>query len=129
MISPPVQGFLTAAERDIAGIERLLPNLPDSAAFHAQQAVEKLAHAVCLHEGLQTIHTPIIARIAERLPEHHPFRGSLLALNHLSAATTIWHYLSGSIADLTPPDSLDIQALLDRIKNLQTEIHDWLSAR
>ena len=128
MISPLVQGFLTAAERDVAAAERLLPDLPDLAVFHAQQAVEKLARAVCLHEGLPDLRTHDIARIAERLPKEHLFQESILELSGLTSAATAWRYPGAEGEFPTPPKLHDVQATLVRVKTLQTEIHDWLSA-
>lgn len=103
MTSPLVLGFLKAAERDIAGIEHLLPDLPDLAAFHAQQAAEKLARAVCLREGLPDLRTHDISRITDQLAKEHPLRKSLGKLGSLTGAATAWRY-PGTEGELpTPP--------------------------
>lgn len=127
MTSPLVLGFLKAAERDIAGIERLLPGLPDLAAFHAQQAVEKLARAVCLHEGLPDLRSHDIARIAEQLAQEHPFRKSFIKLGSLTGAATAWRYPDSAGKSPKTPEPSEIQTALKQIKSIHTEIRDWLS--
>lgn len=127
MTSPLVLGFLKAAERDIAGIERLLPDLPDLAAFHAQQAVEKLARAACLHEGLPDLRTHDIARIAGQLAQEHPLRKSFAKLDGLTGAATAWRYPDAEGGFPRSPEPSEIRAALKQIKSIQTEIRDWLS--
>ena len=127
MISPLVLGFLKTAERDIAGTERLLPDLSDLAAFHAQQAVEKLARAVCLHEGLPDLRTHDITRITEQLPREHPLKKSLAKLDSLTGAATAWRYPDAEGGFPRSPEPSEIQAALEQIKNIQVEIHNWLS--
>ena len=128
MTSPLVLGFLKAAERDIAGIERLLPDLPDLAAFHAHQAVEKLARAMCLHEKLPDPRTRDIARIAEQLAQKHPLGKSLAKLDSLTGAATAWRYPDAEGGFPKFPEPHEIQTVLEQIKNIQAEINDWLSA-
>ena len=128
MTSPLILGFLKATERDIAGVERLLPDLPDLAAFHAQQAVEKLARAVCLHEGLPDLRTHDIARITEQLAQEHPLRKSLAKLDSLTGAATAWRYPDAEGGFPRSPEPSEVQAALKQIKGMQAEIHDWLLA-
>lgn len=128
MISPLSLGFLKAAERDIAGIEHLLPDLPDLAAFHAQQAAEKLARAVCLHEGLPDLRTHDIARITEQLAQEHPLRNSLVKLDSLTGAATAWRYPDAAGGFPRAPELSEIRTALKQIKSTEAEIRDWLSA-
>lgn len=128
MTSPLVLGFLKTAGRDIAGVEHLLPDFPDLAAFHAQQAVEKLARAVCLHEGLPDLRTHDIARIAEQLAQEHPLRKSLAKLDSLTGAATAWRYPDAEGEFPRSPEPSEVQAALKQIKGMQAEIHDWLLA-
>ena len=127
MTSPLVPGFLKAAERDLAGVERLLPDLPDLAAFHAQQAVEKLARAVCLHEGLPDLRTHDIARITEQLAPEHPLRTSFTKLDRLTGAATAWRYPNAEGEFPKPPEAREIRAALKQIKSTHAEIRDWFS--
>ena len=127
MTSPLVSGFLKASERDIAGIERLLPDLPDLAAFHAQQAVEKLARAVCLHEGIPDLRTHDITRITEQLAQDHPLRKSFTKLGSLTGAATAWRYPDAAGKYPRTPELSEIQAALEQIKSIQAEVCDWIS--
>ena len=127
MTSPLVLGFLKTAERDIAGVDLLLPDLPDLAAFHAQQAAEKLARAVCLHEGLPDLRTHDITRITEQLAQEHPLRKSLVKLDSLTGAATAWRYPDAEGEFPRPPEPSEIQAALRQIKSIQAEIRGWLS--
>ena len=127
MTSPLVLGFLKAAERDIAGVERLLPDLPDLAAFHAQQAVEKLARAVCLHEGLPDLRTHDVARITEQLTQEHSLKKSLAKLGVLTGAATAWRYPDAEGGFPKLPEPSEIQAALKQVKSIQAEIRGWLS--
>ena len=127
MISPLVLGFLKTAERDIAGVDLLLPDLPDLAAFHAQQAAEKLARAVCLHEGLPDLRTHDITRITEQLAQEHPLRKSLVKLDSLTGAATAWRYPDAEGEFPRPPEPSEIQAALRQIRSIQAEIRGWLS--
>lgn len=128
MTSPLVLGFLKTAERDIAGIEHLLPDLPDLAAFHAQQAAEKLARAVCLHEGLPDLRTHDISRITEQLVQEHPLRKSLAKLDSLTGAATAWRYPDAAGGFPRTPELSEIQTALKQIKSTEAEIRDWLLA-
>ena len=127
MTSPLVLGFLKTAERDIAGVDLLLPDLPDLAAFHAQQAAEKLARAVCLHEGLPDLRTHDIIRITEQLAQEHPLRKSLVKLDSLTGAATAWRYPDAEGEFPRPPEPSEIQAALRQIRSIQAEIRGWLS--
>ena len=127
MTSPLVSGFLKSAERDVAGIEHLLPDLPNLAAFHAQQAVEKLARAVCLQEGLPDLRTHDISRITEQLAQEHPFRKSLAKLDSLTGAATAWRYPDAEGEFPKLPEPHEIQVIFKQIKNIHGEICRWLS--
>lgn len=126
MTAALVQGFLAAAERDIEAAERLLPNLSAAAVFHAQQAAEKLARALCIHAGLPDLRTHDIGRIAERLPEEHPFRAALTEMDRLSAAATIWRYPDSTGMLAEPPASSEVRTDLDQLCILHSKIQDML---
>lgn len=128
MTSPLALGFLKAAKQDIAGAEHLFPGFLELAAFHAQQAAEKLARAVCLHEGLPDLRTHDIARIAQQLEPGHPLGKNLAALGSLTAAATAWRYPNAAGELPMPPEPDEIQAALKQIKIIRDEIRDWLAA-
>jgi HEPN domain-containing protein len=125
-MDPRLAGLVTAAERDIAAARRLLPDLADQAIFHAQQAAEKLARALCEHAGVAVGRTHSIGHAAALLPDGHPFKEDMLGLDHLSAAATAWRYPTPGGRFPAMPDPKTVQAALADIEALLPEIRDWL---
>ena len=119
--------LVTAAERDIGAAHRLLPDMPDQAIFHAQQAAEKLTRAVCEREGKAVGRTHNIGQAAAMLPNGHVFKEDLLGLDNLSAAATAWRYPTPGGWFPAVPDPGDVTADLADIEALLPEIRDWLS--
>ena len=129
MTSRRLSALMTAAERDIEAARRLLPEMPDQAIFHAQQAAEKMTRAVCEGEGLAVGRTHNIGQAAGSLPDGHVFKEDLLGLDNLSAAATAWRYPSPGGWFPAMPDPGDVEAALADIEALLPEIRDWLSER
>lgn len=127
MIPRRLCSLMNAAERDIGAAHRLLPDMPDQAIFHAQQAAEKLTRAVCEREGLTVGRTHNIGQAAALLPDGHVFKEDLLGLDTLSAAATAWRYPSpgGWLPAFPNPDEVAV-ALAD-IEALLPEIRDWVA--
>ncbi len=126
MTAKRLDALMTAAERDIEAARRLLPDLPDQAIFHAQQAAEKMTRAVCEHEGRNVGRTHNIGEAAAMLPDGHMFKEDLLALDHLSAAATVWRYPTPGGRFPAIPDPAEVSADLDDIEAILPEIRDWL---
>ncbi len=118
---------MTAAERDIGAAHRLLPDMPDQAIFHVQQAAEKLTRSVCEREGLLVGRTHNIGQAAAMLPDGHVFKEDLLGLDNLSAAATAWRYPSPGGRIPANPDPDDVASTLSEIELLLPEIRDWFS--
>ncbi|MBF0332457.1 MAG: HEPN domain-containing protein [Alphaproteobacteria bacterium] len=99
--------LLIAATRDIEAARRLLPDMPDQAIFHAQQAAEKLTRAVCEREGVAVGRTHDIGQAAAFLPDGRMFKADMLGLDTLSAAATAWRYPSpgGWFPAMPDPDA------------------------
>ena len=119
--------LVTAAERDIGAAHRLLPDMPDQAIFHVQQAAEKLTRAVCEGENLAVGRTHNIGQAAAMLPDGHVFKEDLLGLDNLSAAATAWRYPSPGGRMSADPDPIEVTATLTDIEALLPEIRDWLA--
>ncbi len=119
--------LVTAAERHIAAAYRLLPDLPDQAIFHVQQAAEKLTWAVCEQEGLGVGRTHNIGQAAVMLPDGHVFKADLLGLDRLSAAATAWRYPSPGGRFPPIPDVGEVTVALADVEALLPEIRDWLA--
>lgn len=127
MTSRRLSALVAAAERDIGAAHRLLPDMPDQAIFHVQQAAEKLTRAVCEREGLPVGRTHNIGQAAAMLPDGHVFKEDFLGLDNLSAAATAWRYPSPGGWFPADPDPSDVTAALADIEALLPEIHDWLA--
>lgn len=120
-----VAALILAAERDVAAARRLLPDMADQAVFHAQQAAEKLARAVCEKEGLPVGRTHSIGQTAALLPDGHPFKADLMGFDGLSAAATAWRYPSPGGWFPPSPEAAEVSATLDAVVALIPEIKDW----
>ena len=118
MTSRRLSALVTAAERDIGAAHRLLPDMPDQAIFHVQQAAEKLTRAVCEREDLPVGRTHNIGQAAAMLPDGHVFKEDLLGLDNLSAAATAWRYPSPGGWFPADPDPTDVTATLSDIEAL-----------
>lgn len=119
--------LVTAAERDIGAAHRLLPEMPDQAIFHAQQAAEKLTRAVCERVGLAVGRSHNIGQAAALLPDGQVFKEDLLALDWLSPAATAWRCPSPGGRLPALPDPCVVSAALADIEALLPEISDWLA--
>lgn len=127
MTSRRLSSLVTAAERDIGAAHRLLPDMPDQAIFHVQQAAEKLTRAVCESEDLLVGRTHNIGQAASMLPDGHVFKEDLLGLDNLSAAATAWRYPSPGGWFPAAPDPSEVAVALTDIEALLPEIRDWLA--
>ena len=127
MTTRRLSALVTAAERDIGAAHRLLPDMPDQAIFHVQQAAEKLTRAACERENLLVGRTHNIGQAAAMLPDGHVFKEDLLGLDNLSAAATAWRYPSpgGWLPAIPNPD--EVSAALADIEALLPEIRDWIA--
>lgn len=127
MTARRLAALVTAAVRDIGAAHRLLPDMPDQAIFHVQQAAEKLTRAVCEREGIAVGRTHSIGQAAAMLPDGHVFKEDLLGLDNLSAAATAWRYPSPGGWFPAIPDQSDVAAALAGVEALLPEIKDWLA--
>ena len=126
MTTKRIDALMRAAARDIEAARRLLPDLPDQAIFHAQQAAEKMTRAVCEHEGLSVGRTHNIGEAAAMLPDGHVFKEDLLTLDRLSSAATAWRYPTPGGRFPEIPDPAQVSTDLDDIEAILPEVRDWL---
>ncbi len=127
MTARRLSALVTAVERDVAAARRLLPDLPDQAVFHVQQAAEKLTRAVCERDGFPVGRTHNIGQAAAMLPDGHAFKEDLLGLDTLSAAATAWRYPTPGGWFPAMPDPEEVNRALADVEALLPEIRDWLA--
>jgi HEPN domain-containing protein len=118
---PPTRAFLHASAEDLAAARRLLPDLPRPAAYHLQQAAEKLAKATLAAAG--TVPVPRshdIGYLAGLLPPDHALAAALAAFADLTEFHIVSRYPIGD--DLVPPpDPNHLQRRADAIESLLEE--------
>lgn len=80
------RAFLQLAEEDLAAARQLLPNLLRPAAFHLQQAAEKLVKAELASGDLRPVpKSHDIAYLVSLLPAEHPRRAAMASLASLTS--------------------------------------------
>lgn len=111
-MSPWAAELRELAARDLRGVRLLLPAEPVLAAFHLQQAAEKLVKAVLIEAGVgDPPRTHDIARLLTLLPGDHPRRGELAALADLTDHAVLPRYgLGGALAPDPDPAELGRRA-------------------
>ena len=90
-----VDQWLEETRRDLlAAAGCIVENLavPDRAAFHVQQASEKLAKAALVAHGMRPSRTHAIGEIVDALPDRFPLKVRLAALDRFSEYAVIFRY-------------------------------------
>ena len=124
---PEVAAFLALARNDLGTARAIIQSFPGNAAFHCQQAAEKLVKAVLVREGIREgIRLHRIGDLAAMLPDEHPWRSELEGLDQFSDAATAYRYpgMNGMLAD--PPEAGVLVSTIDHIETLLIRIEDWL---
>ena len=80
------------AEEDLEAARLLKGAVPRRAAFFLQQAAEKVGKAVLIREGIDPVRIHAIGRLAAELPDTHPLKTELMALDRLSVYATATRY-------------------------------------
>jgi len=113
-----IAALLGIAAADVGAAEMPGATLPGHAAFHLQQAAEKLTRAFLLRAGIEGGITHDIEALASRLPTGHGWRERLLALRKHSPSATKYRYptISGRVP--TPPSPQEITADVEAIRSL-----------
>ena len=91
-MSDKAETFIELARRDLAAATTLSKTDLGNAAFHLQQAAEKLAKAVLEIEGIASGITHQIGSLAAMLPADHVFRPDLAAFDRFSSFATATRY-------------------------------------
>jgi HEPN domain-containing protein len=88
-----IEGYLNDVEDELRAVDRLLDPPPlRFAAYHAQQAAEKLIKAVRLHRGIPATTDHNLASLIHDLSAADEWRGRLSELVDLSAYATAYRY-------------------------------------
>ena len=125
-MSNPAASFVALAREDIAVARKLIDEHPRSAAFHIEQAAEKLLKAVLSAETIvfSTGHHQL-GRLAELLPADHLWRADLMAFDAYTSFATAMRYPRPG-GDLPwPPSKAAIEDAIKSVAALIGEIDDW----
>jgi HEPN domain-containing protein len=117
-----IAAYLDDVDVELDAALRLIADPPNRmAAFHLQQAAEKLVKAVRLSRGLRITTEHSIELLVEELPQDDPWRTKLVALEPLSAYATSFRYPSptGRRKDALASD--EVRAWIKKISALCAE--------
>ncbi|HWU91088.1 MAG TPA: HEPN domain-containing protein [Kofleriaceae bacterium] len=128
-----------AAYLDDIGLEldaarRLVADPPNRfAAFHLQQAAEKLIKAVRLGRGLPVTADHNLELLVDELAEDDPWRTKLRVLEPLSSFATAYRYPSPTGKRKTGPSNAEVLRWIADITALSAEartaVSSWLGSR
>ena len=123
------ESFIALAKEDLGVGRRILKDYPRSAAFHLQQAAEKLLKAVLSAEGIMFSAGHQLGQLAGLLPTGHVWRADLMAFDDYTTYATSTRYPlpGGGMPRIPPTDQLDKS--LKEVASLVDEIRDWCEER
>lgn len=117
--SPVVVAYLLDVEDELRAVEQLLtPETSRFAAYHLQQAAEKLAKAVRLARGLPATKEHRLAVLLADLPMGDPWRDLLGPLEVLSAYATAYRYPTPTGHRKRAPPAAEVREFSGRLRAL-----------
>jgi HEPN domain-containing protein len=129
MTAAEAASFLTLAGDELKAAEALLPRHGRQASFHLQQAAERLIQAVLTVEGVSFARTHQLGALAALLPEEHPWRADLAALDDLTSHATAYRFPLPNGGVPVAPDERELAAALDRLARALEAVGRWCEAR
>lgn len=124
-----IASFLEDVDFELEAATRLAQDPPVRfAAFHLQQAAEKLIKAVRLHRGLYPTADHNLSALVAGLPEGDVWREKLEHLGPLSAFATAYRYPSPTGRLKAGPTSADLRGWIGQIRALAAEARASLLA-
>ena len=101
---------------------------PGQAAYHVQQAAEKLVKAVLIAHERRPPRTHDLAALRTLLPDDVPHREALLRLRRFTGYAFVFRYPPDDAPE-RKPDPGEIDAWIDEIERLKRNVEAWLQAR
>jgi HEPN domain-containing protein len=101
--------------------------VPDRAAFHVQQASEKLVKAALVAHEIRPSRTHDIGEIADALPERFPLKAKFVALDRFSEYAVILRYPGERRPAI--PSVGKVRTWIEEIEVLKAEFEHWLRTR
>ena len=114
-----VAAYLDDVDLELDAARRLIADPPNRfAAFHLQQAAEKLVKAVRLSRGLRATADHNIELLVDELPPDDPWRTDLSALEPLSSFATTYRYPSPTGKRKSGPSNTEVLEWIKTIGEL-----------
>ena len=121
-----VESFIKLAREDLGGARALADTYPRLAAFHVEQAAEKLLKAVLTAEEITfSASHHQLGRLSELLPPDHPWRADLADFDKYTTYATALRYPRPTGGMPRTPAKEDIAAGIYHVSLLVDEIEDW----
>jgi HEPN domain-containing protein len=127
-MSDKAESFIELARKDLALTKLIRTSDPGNAAFHLQQAAEKLAKAVLTIEGIVSGVGHQIGALAGALPSDNVFRPDLASFDRFSSYATATRYPlpGGGMPRLPTKEFLDqgiteVASLVDEVDDYRRE--------
>ena len=125
-----IVAYLDDVGGELEAARRLSEDPPSRfAAFHLQQAAEKLVKAVRLHRGLFATADHNILALVEDLPADDAWRAKLSALGTLSAYATTFRYPSPAGKRKPGLSGKDVHEWIERLSALVDELRAVLASK
>ncbi|WP_109450404.1 HEPN domain-containing protein [Azospirillum sp. TSH64] len=132
MVDRVVTAWLAVVDEDIRAIRAcLVGSAVKSAAYHCQQAAEKLVKAVLVSFGRHPPKQHNIVALLDDVPPDHPLRATLLPLERFTIYAAAFRYPSMDIFDGPPdePDPDDVSHWLAEIEQVRATVSAFLEAK
>lgn len=131
MDSSVVRAWIVVVDRDLAVIRKVIAGPdpePAGAAFHCQQAAEKLVKALLIAAGINPPKSHDLQALTGRLPTDHPLRPRLATFHRFTELAVAYRYPTAHLfAD--PPDDPTVEEVagwLAEIEALRADILHFL---
>lgn len=113
-----IAAYLDDVDLELEAARRLVADPPSRfAAFHLQQAAEKLVKAVRLTHGLRVTAEHNLEVLVDELPDE-AWRAKLAVLEPLSSYATAYRYPSPTGKTKTGPSKPEIEGWIDKLREL-----------
>lgn len=133
MNSEVVREWLGQVERDLRAARLCCQDhdaVPDRAAYHVQQAAEKLTKAALVAHEIRPRKGHMIGEFAKRLPRQFPGRDRFLALERFTKFVWVHRYPGETEASAEPmPAVEDVKGWIAEVDALKADLERWLATR
>lgn len=125
-----VSEWLEEVHRDLFGARSCARGewaVLDRAAFHVQQAAEKLAKAALVAHRIRPERTHDIGEAVEQLPDRFSLKKRFLALDRFTDYAVVFRYPGAPRPAI--PASAEVEAWIEEIEGLKADFERWLKRR